>query len=248
MSQNKAALITGSAKRIGKQTALTLHEQGFDVVVHCNKSAKEAQALVDELNTLRSNSATYLQADLNQHDQVKQLAEQALQAFGRLDVLVNNASTFYPTDVADVTEHIWDDLFASNLKAPFFLSQYLADELNQRQGVIINIADIHADRPLKGYPIYCTAKAGLVMLTKSLSRELAPNIRVNAVAPGPILWHDNDLTEQDKTQVLDEVLLKRLGSPTNIAEAILYLIQADYVTGHVLAVDGGRSIFGGDKA
>lgn len=248
MSKNKVALITGSAKRIGKQTAITLHNQGFDIVVHCNKSAKEAQDLVDHLNGIRANSASYIQANLNEHQAVLDLASQAKSAFGRLDVLVNNASTFYPTEVDTVTEEVWDDLFASNLKAPFFLSQVLAKELDKNQGVIVNIVDIHADRPLKGYPVYCTAKAGLVMLTKSLSRELAPNIRVNAVAPGPILWHDNDLTEQDKTQVLDEVLLKRLGSPINIAEAILYLIQADYVTGHILAVDGGRSIYGGDKA
>lgn len=248
MSKNKVALITGSAKRIGKQTAITLHNQGFDIVVHCNNSAKEAKELVNTLNNKRTDSATYVQANLNEHQAVLDLASQAKSAFGRLDVLVNNASTFYPTEVNKVNEEIWDDLFASNLKAPFFLSQALAEELNKNQGVIVNIVDIHADRPLKGYPVYCTAKAGLVMLTKSLSRELAPNIRVNAVAPGPILWHDNDLTEQDKTQVLDEVLLKRLGSPINIAEAILYLIQADYVTGHILAVDGGRSIYGGDKA
>lgn len=248
MSQNKVALITGSAKRIGKQTAKTLHEQGFNIVVHCNQSVIEAQALVDSLNNIRANSASYIQADLNNHSEVLDLAKKAQSIFDRLDVLINNASTFYPTEVESVTEEVWDDLFASNLKAPFFLSQALTDELSKNQGVIVNIVDIHADRPLKGYPIYCTAKAGLVMLTKSLSRELAPNIRVNAVAPGPILWHDNDLTEQDKTQVLDEVLLKRLGSPVNIAEAILYLIQADYVTGHILAVDGGRSIYGGDKA
>lgn len=248
MSKNKVALITGSAKRIGKQTAKTLHKQGFNVVVHYNNSVQEAQTLVEKLNLIRPNSASSVQADLNNHNEVLGLAIEAQSIFGRLDVLVNNASTFYPTEITDVTETIWDDLFASNLKAPFFLSQALAKELDRNQGVVINIVDIHADRPLKGYPIYCTAKAGLVMLTKSLSRELAPNIRVNAVAPGPILWHDNDLSEQDKTQVLDEVLLKRLGSPTNIAEAILYLIQADYVTGHILAVDGGRSIYGGDKA
>ncbi len=248
MTKNKVALVTGSAKRIGKQTALTLHQQGFDIVVHCNHSTKEAESFVDELNQQRENSAAYVQADLNHQTQVKELATKALEVFGRLDVLINNASTFYPTEVSEVTEGIWDDLFASNLKAPFFLSQALTNELDRNQGVIVNIVDIHADRPLKGYPVYCMAKAGLVMLTKSLSRELAPNIRVNAVAPGPILWHENELTEQDKEQVLDEVLLKRLGSPTNIAEAILYLVQADYVTGHILTVDGGRSINGGDKA
>lgn len=248
MSKNKVALVTGSAKRIGKQTALTLHQQGFNLVIHCNNSANEAQQLVDELNQVRDNSATYIQANLNHHDEVIKLAEQAQKAFGRLDVLVNNASTFYPTEVSAVNETIWDDLFASNLKAPFFLIQQLTDELTQRNGAIVNIVDIHADRPLKGYPVYCMAKAGLVMLTKSLSRELAPNIRVNGVAPGPILWHENELSEQDKQKVLDEVLLQKLGSPTDIAQAVSYLVQAEYVTGHILAVDGGRSIFGGEKA
>lgn len=248
MSNNKVALITGSAKRIGKQTAMTLHQAGFNVIIHCNRSTAQAQQLVTELNQLRANSSTYLQADLSQQQQVLALAQQAVDSFGRLDVLVNNASSFYPTAIGQVDEAIWDDLFASNLKAPFFLTQALTDELKRTQGVIVNIVDIHADRPLKGYPVYCMAKAGLVMLTKSLSRELAPSIRVNAIAPGPILWHENELSEQDKQQVLDEVLLNRLGSPSNIAQAVQYLIEADYVTGHILNVDGGRSIYGGDKA
>lgn len=248
MSKNKVALVTGSAKRIGKQTALTLHQQGYDIVIHCNNSTTDAQTFMDELNAKRENSATYMQANLNHHDEVIELANSALKAFGRLDVLVNNASTFYPTEVDEVDQTIWDDLFASNLKAPFFLIQQLTEELTKRNGAVVNIVDIHADRPLKGYPVYCMAKAGLVMLTKSLSRELAPNIRVNGVAPGPILWHENELSEQDKQKVLDEVLLQKLGSPTDIAQAVSYLVQAEYVTGHILAVDGGRSIFGGEKA
>ena len=248
MSKNKVALVTGSAKRIGKQTALTLHQQGYDIVIHCNNSTADAQTFMTELNAIRESSATYVQANLNNHDEVIQLASLALEAFGRLDVLVNNASTFYPTEVNEVDQNIWDDLFASNLKAPFFLIQQLTAELTKRNGAVVNIVDIHADRPLKGYPVYCMAKAGLVMLTKSLSRELAPNIRVNGVAPGPILWHENELSEQDKQKVLDEVLLQKLGSPADIAQAVSYLVQADYVTGHILAVDGGRSIFGGEKA
>ena len=248
MSKNKVALVTGSAKRIGKQTALTLHQQGYDIVIHCNNSTADAQTFMTELNAIRENSATYVQANLNNHDEVIELASSALKAFGRLDVLVNNASTFYPTEVNEVDQNIWDDLFASNLKAPFFLVQLLTAELTKRSGAVVNIVDIHADRPLKGYPVYCMAKAGLVMLTKSLSRELAPNIRVNGVAPGPILWHENELSEQDKQKVLDEVLLLKLGSPADIAQAVSYLVQADYVTGHILAVDGGRSIFGGEKA
>lgn len=248
MSKNKVALVTGSAKRIGKQTALTLHQQGYDIVIHCNNSTADAQTFMNELNVIRENSATYVQANLNHHDEVLKLAASALNAFSRLDVLVNNASTFYPTEVNEVDQSIWDDLFASNLKAPFFLIQQLTEELTKRNGSVVNIVDIHADRPLRGYPVYCMAKAGLVMLTKSLSRELAPNIRVNGVAPGPILWHDNELSDQDKQRVLDEVLLQKLGSPTDIAQAVSYLVQADYVTGHILAVDGGRSIFGGEKA
>lgn len=248
MSKNKVAFITGAAKRIGKHTAQTLHHQGFDIVIHCNNSAIEAHQFADELNNIRDNSAFVVKAQLNDIEQVKQLAQDALNAFGRIDVLVNNASSFYPTLVEDVTEQVWNDLFGSNLKAPFFLIQSLKEELSKNNGVIVNMVDIHAERPLDGYSVYCVAKAGLVMLTKSLSRELAPNIRVNGVAPGAILWHENDLSDDDKQQVMNEIALNRLGSPTNIAEAILYLVQADYVTGHILTVDGGRSVNGGAKA
>ena len=249
MTKNdKVALITGAAKRIGKQTAIELHQAGYNVIIHYNSSLAPAQALVDQLNELRSNSAKLLQADITDIEQVKSLGEQAPKLFGRLDVLVNNASSFYPTPVGEVTIEQWNDLMSTNLKAPFFLIQTLQKELTRCNGVVINMVDIHADRPLLEYPVYCMAKAGLVMLTKSLSRELAPKIRVNGIAPGAILWHENELTEQDKQQVLEQISLKRLGSPEDIAKAILFLTEAKYITGQILAVDGGRSINGGEKA
>ncbi len=244
----KVALITGAAQRIGKQTAIALHNRGYNIVIHCRHSTENAIRLVSELNVLRQDSAKYVQADLLSIDELKRLAAAAKSAFGRLDMLVNNASSFYPTAIDDVDESIWDDLMGSNLKAPFFLIQQLKDELEKNKGNVVNMVDIHADRPLKDYPVYCIAKAGLVMLTKSLSRELAPNIRVNGIAPGAILWHENELSEQDKQQVLSEIGLKRLGSPEDIAQAIVYMSEAPYVTGQILAVDGGRSINGGSKA
>jgi len=246
--QTKVALITGAARRIGKQTATTLHAHGYNVVIHCNHSTTAAEELVDSLNQIRQGSAKYVRADLTNMTDVKSMAESAVSCFGRLDVLVNNASSFYPTDIDQATEQQWDDLFATNLKAPFFLSKALKSQLEANNGCIINMVDIHADRPLLEYPIYCMAKAGLVMQTKSLSRELAPKIRVNGVAPGVILWHENELSESDKESVVNEISLKRLGSPKDIADAILFLCHADYVTGQILAVDGGRSIHGGEKA
>lgn len=247
-SENLTVLVTGAAKRIGKQTATLLHKNGYNIVVHCNNSTDAADLFVNELNLLRPGSAKRVAADITHFESLETLANDAIAAFGRLDMLVNNASSFYPTAVADVTESVWNDLMGTNLKAPFFLIKYLQAELSKNKGNVVNMVDIHADRPLKDYPVYCMAKAGLVMLTKSLSRELAPNIRVNGIAPGAILWHENDLSEQDKQQVLSEIGLARLGSPEDIAEAILYMSKASYVTGQVLAVDGGRSINGGSKA
>lgn len=247
-SKNLAVLVTGAAKRIGKQTATLLHKNGYNIVVHCNNSTDAADLFVQELNSIRPDSAKRVAADITNFEELESLARQSIDAFGRLDMLVNNASSFYPTKVNDVTESVWDDLMGTNLKAPFFLIKHLQDELNKNKGNVVNMVDIHADRPLKDYPVYCMAKAGLVMLTKSLSRELAPNIRVNGIAPGAILWHENDLSEQDKQQVLSEIGLARLGSPEDIAEAILYMSKASYVTGQILAVDGGRSINGGSKA
>lgn len=248
MSPTPIALITGSAKRIGNEITRNLHAQGYKVIVHCNQSLDDAKQFAQELNQIRQDSADIVQADLLDLDDIGQMVASIQQRYGNLDVLINNASTFYPTEVGQVTPDIWDDLMGTNLKAPFFLIQGLQPLLAKGNGCVINIVDIHAERPLHGYPIYCTAKAGLVMLTKSLSRELAPNIRVNGVAPGAILWHENELTDQDKASVLNEVSLKRLGSPKDIAQAVSYLVNAEYVTGHILAVDGGRSAQGGDKA
>lgn len=244
----KVVLITGAADRIGKQTAKTLHAAGFKVIIHCNRSVEKAKQLVSDLNELKPGTANWLSADLNHMKELEELAKQTVSTFGRLDVLVNNASSFYPTPVEDANESQWDDLIGSNLKAPFFLIKHLKNELEKNNGCIVNMVDIHADRPLAEYPIYCMAKAGLVMLTKSLSRELAPKIRVNGIAPGAILWHENELSDADKEQVLSEISLKRLGSPEDIAQAILYLSKAEYVTGQILAVDGGRSTFGASKA
>lgn len=244
----EVAFVTGSAKRIGNQTVRCLHQQGYKTIVHCNRSTHDAQQLVDELNQISPNTAQLVSGDLTKFEQYQKIADKVISVFGRLDVLVNNASSFYPTVVGDTKLNHWEDLMSTNLKAPFFLIQAFMQQLEQTKGCVINMIDIHAERPLKGYSVYCMAKAGLAMLTKSLSRELAPNIRVNGVAPGAILWHENDLNDQDKTQVISEISLQRLGSPEDIAQAILYLIDANYVTGQIIAVDGGRSNHGGEKA
>lgn len=239
------ALLTGAARRIGAQTARTLHSAGFNIVIHYRSSSKDANQLVAELNQIRPDSAIAAQADLNQLEDIDRLAEQTLKPWGRLDALVNNASSFYPTPVGDANESQWDDLLNSNLKAPFFLAQALAEPLRKSHGVIINMADVHAERPLKNHPIYCAAKAGNVMLTKSLARELAPEIRVNGIAPGAILWPEQEasLDDEGKQKILDRVPLGRPGGPEDIAETILFLIKkAPYITGQIIAVDGGRSV------
>lgn len=238
------ALITGGARRIGAEIIRQLHQQGYRALIHYRHSRDEAQQLADVLNHLRDNSAALVQADLGQDDDVETLARTAPEVFGRVDVLVNNASSFYPTPIGSATPEQWDELMSSNAKAPFFLSQALAPELKQRTGCIINIADIHASKPLKEYTLYCMAKAANAMLTQSLARELAPHVRVNSVAPGAILWPEDEaeLDASGKESILDRIPLGRNGAPENIAQAVLYLIQNDYVTGQILPVDGGRSI------
>ena len=249
MSYQKVALVTGSAKRIGKEIVKTLHQAKYRVVIHCNHSIDSAQQLANELNSIHPNTAKVIQADLTEHSNtITDLGHKAQALYGRLDLLVNNASSFYPTSIGSVDETIWNDLMGTNLKAPFFLSQACQTALTKTQGNIINIVDIHADRPLKDYPVYCMAKAALAMLTKSLSRELAPNIRVNGIAPGAILWHENELSDNDKNTVINEIALQRLGNPQDIAQGILYLINAEYITGQIIAIDGGRSVHGGEKA
>ena len=242
MLTDKVALITGGAHRLGAETARTLHAEGMRLVLHYRQSRKAAQALQKELNGQRADSVILVQADLLATHGMSSIITQAMDSFGQLDVLINNASTFYPTQVGSVTEDQWDDLMGSNLKAPFFLSQAAAPHLAKQQGCIVNIVDVHADRPLKAHPIYSAAKAGLVMMTKALAVELGPEIRVNAVAPGAILWPEN-IDQVTKQRIISRTVLKRKGEPNDIAKAILYLIRdAGYMSGQVLTVDGGRSL------
>ncbi|MGB6977529.1 MAG: pteridine reductase [Gammaproteobacteria bacterium] len=240
----KVVLITGAAQRIGAVIARTLHANGMRVIIHYNTSHTAAAQLAAELNAERPDSALTLQADLTQMVQLPKLIQQAAAQWQRLDGLINNASSFYPTPVGSVTQEQWDDLMASNLRAPFFLSQAAVPFLAQQQGCIINIADIHAQIPMCSYPIYSIAKAGLVMLTKTLAKELGPNIRVNAVSPGAIIWpegKENVNTASEKAAVIAKTALQRQGSPSDIAKTVLFLLdQADYITGQVIAVDGGR--------
>jgi pteridine reductase len=237
-------LITGAAKRIGAACARLLHSEGCNVFLHYRSSAAEAQQLCDELNQLRPGSAKIMQADLLNMPELEAVAREASVAWGGVDVLVNNASSFYPTVMSEVSERQWDELLGSNLKAPFFLSQALAKTLAGNKGCIVNIVDIHAERGLSGYPVYSIAKAGLAAMTKVLAKELGSAVRVNGVAPGAILWPDNDLSEATKREILQRVMLKRSGEPGDVAKAVLFLIKdADYITGQILTVDGGRTLF-----
>jgi pteridine reductase len=241
---SKTALITGAARRIGARIARSLHEAGYNVALHFLRSKAEAQALADELNRARGDSARLIQADLLRSEQLAPLVEQAIGFWGGLDVLVNNASRFYPTPVGEVAENQWDELLGSNLKAPFFLSQAAAPCLRERDGVIVNIVDIHAERGLKNYPVYSIAKAGLAAMTRALAKELGPQIRVNGVAPGAILWPEHDMDEAKHAEILSRIPLRRKGEPDDVARAVLFFVRdAPYVTGQILAVDGGRSLF-----
>jgi pteridine reductase len=240
--QGKVVLITGGARRVGAAIVRQLHAAGANLAIHYRSSSDEATALCSELNVIRSNSAITLAADLLQTGQLAALVDAALAAFGRLDVLINNASSFYPTPVGEITTKQWDDLIGTNLRAPMFLSQAAAPALAASEGLILNIVDIHGLRPLKQHPVYSCAKAGLIMLTQSLARELAPRVRVNAIAPGPVLFPESGLTPEAKQMIIDKTLLKRRGSPDDIAKAALFFVQdAPYVTGQILSVDGGRS-------
>lgn len=242
MSQEKVALITGAAHRIGATTTRLLHQHGYNIVMHYRNSAAAANALADELNHVRENSVKTLQVDLHQTAEFEQFIRQTADCWGRLDVLINNASSFYETPLGSITEADWDDLIGSNMKAPLFLSQAAAPYLKQQTGNIVSIVDIHAERPLKGFPVYSMAKAGLVMLTRALAGELGPEVRVNAVAPGAILWPEH-LDNAGKEKIISRTFLKRKGEPEDIANAILYLIRdAVYMTGQILVVDGGRSL------
>ena len=239
----KTVLITGAAKRVGRSIARELHAAGANVVVHYRAAADTARLLVDEMNAARAGSALCVQADLLDRDALASLVEQAVAHFGRLDALVNNASSFFATPLGTIDEAAWADLVGSNFKAPLFLTQAAAPHLRQTRGAVVNITDIHAERPLAGYPLYCAAKAGLRGLTRALAIELAPEVRVNAVAPGPILWPDDvAFDEQARERIIDHTLLKHAGSPQDIARAVRFLFNdAPYVTGQVVNVDGGRT-------
>ena len=243
--QGKTVLVTGGARRVGAAIGARLHAAGANVMIHYRGSAAEARALAKAFNATRVASAACVKADLLDDKAPRALVTACIAAFGRLDALVNNASSFYPTPVGRMNQRVWNDLIGSNLKAPLFIAQAAADELKKRRGCIVNIVDIHAEFPLKDYVIYTVAKGGLAALTRSLARELGPQVRVNGVSPGPILWPDTGIWKSPKTRqkIVARTLLKRTGEPDDIARAVEYLIVgAPYVTGQVIAVDGGRSI------
>jgi len=242
-SSRKTALVTGCAARIGACVASTLHDRGCDVLLHCNANIAGAETLAAQLNGRRADSAFVCSVDLGSQGGIDQLVAACKQHWGSLDLLVNNASRFYPTQVGETTGWQWEDLVNSNLRAPYFLSQGLLASLQNAGGSIVNILDIHASRPMKNHAVYSIAKAGLQMLTLALAQELAPGIRVNGVAPGSILWPENEGDPATERAILSRVALGRLGRPEDIASAVAYLaFDAPYVTGQVLAVDGGRSL------
>jgi pteridine reductase len=241
--EGKAILITGAARRVGATLARALQAAGANVMIHYRNSAAEARALASELNSLRGGSAAVVSADLLDTKHIGELVEATVKTFGQLDVLINNASTFYPTTVGEITEEHWNDLLGTNLKAPLFLAQAAAPALRLSHGLILNIADIHGMRPLRRYTTYSVAKAGLIMLTKSLARELGPHVRVNAIAPGPVMWPEQRADQALQKKIVERTQLKRPGSPEDVARAALFFCTAaPYVTGQVLAVDGGRSV------
>ena len=239
----KVALVTGAARRLGAVIARTLHANGMNLILHYRSSQQDAQQLQQELNSIREDSVVLIQADLLHTTKLASIVQKAEHVWGRLDVLVNNASSFFPTPIGTVDEHQWNDLIGTNLKAPFYLSQAAARALTTAKGCIINIVDVHAERPLKTFSVYSVAKAGLVMLTKALARELGPHVRVNAVAPGVILWPEKGIDDVTKQRIISRTALKREGNPKDVARAVLFLIRdADYTSGEVISVDGGRSL------
>ncbi len=244
-SQQKVVLITGGAKRVGAAICRLLHASGANLMIHYRNSVNEARALQSEFNLQRPNSAAIIQADLLTLAALPGLVQETIRHFGRLDVLINNASSYYPTELGQIDEQQWHDLTGSNLQAPLFLAQAAANELRRRRGCIVNITDMHVERPKKGYIVYSVAKAGLVTLTKSLAHELAPEVRVNAVAPGPVLWPEDNpqFDEVYRQRVISQTLLKRIGESDDVARAVRFLIDdAPFITGQIIAVDGGRSL------
>ena len=244
-TRGKAVLVTGGAKRVGAAICRRLHAAGSQIAVHYRSSEHEALDLQKELNELRPKSTAVFQADLLDLDSLPQLVHKVVEKFGRLDALINNASSFYATPLEDIDQQQWHDLFGTNLKAPLFLAKAAAAELRRHHGCVVNIADIHAERPMHGHLLYSTAKAGLVALTKGLAQEMAPQVRVNAVAPGVIVWPENEawMDEEQRRKIVAHTLLKREGEPDDIARTVQFLVNdAPYITGQIIAVDGGRSV------
>ncbi|MEL0017647.1 MAG: pteridine reductase [Gammaproteobacteria bacterium] len=240
---SKTILITGAAKRIGREIALSFFDKGWDIVIHYNSSKSDAQVLADEMNARRDNSAIIAQANLDNADEVIKLVDQTLSKNNRIDALVNNASTFYPTPIGNFSEDDWNLLMGSNLKAPLFLIQSFFKELKKNKGFIINITDVNVDKALINHSIYLAAKSGLQTLTRSLAKELAPDIRVNAIAPGAILEPPNtEWTTEQKNIIINSVPLGRMGAEKDIADAAIFLSEAEYVTGQILNIDGGKSL------
>lgn len=243
ISATKTALVTGAAHRIGAEICRVLHQRGFNIVLHYRNSGQQAETLAGELNADRPDSAQCVRADLTEHAEVIALAERAMACFGRIDALINNASMFYPTPAHQATEQDWHILVDSNLKGPFFLTQALSRELADRRGAIINIVDIHSERPMRNHTVYSIAKAGVAMMTKTLAKELAPEVRVNGVSPGAILWPDEGLAEHHQQSILSKIPLQRTGEAADIARTVAFLTEdAPYISGQIVAVDGGRSL------
>ena len=240
---NKTILITGAAKRIGKEMAKAFFDRGWDIVIHFNNSIEDALSLADQMNAQRSNSALIIQANLDHAKDIEKLADQALSKNSRIDALINNASTFYPTPIGNFTEDNWEALMGSNLKAPLFLIQAFCEELKKNNGFIINVTDINVDKALINHSIYLAAKSGLQTLTRALAKELAPDIRVNAIAPGAILEPPNvEWTIEQKNKIINSVPMARMGTEKDIVDAAIYLSEAEYVTGQILNIDGGKSL------
>lgn len=236
----KTALVTGGAHRIGQQICRTLHEASFNIIIHYNSSSLGAQNLADELNSIRPDSAKTIQAELSNTDDIEQLC----QSVESLDILINNASVFYPTPIDDLKLSDYQKIMNTNLMGPLFLSSTLSKKLAQNNGSIVNIIDIHGDRPLRNHTIYNISKAAIAMMTKTLAKELAPNIRVNGVSPGSIIWPENEaeLNQSQKQSMLNKIALKKQGSANDIADTVLFLSQSNYITGQIIAVDGGRNL------
>lgn len=242
MSERPVALVTGGARRIGAAIVERLHADGYRVLIHCHRSRASAEQLAIELNSRREDSARIVEGDLAEQAAIDDVAETAIGHFGRIDLLVNNASRFFPTAVGTTSREAWSALVESNFAAPFFLTQCLLSRLRETRGNVVNLIDIHAERPLAGHAVYSAAKAGLHMLTRALAVELAPDVRVNGIAPGAILWPEQGTSDAARAEIIAKTPLGRLGTPEDIAEAVIFLARSAYITGQVLAVDGGRSL------